>query len=89
MPKGANCRALLTVVLASMGIILISVLRDFLIMNLLSSFSEKREAGVAVSFTTKSWMELIAQEHPEKTCCQGKPQPVPLPKLLSPYKEEN
>lgn len=53
MPKGANCRELLTVVLASMGIILISVLRDFLIMNLLSSFSEKQEAGVAFSFTVK------------------------------------
>lgn len=53
MPNGANCGELLTVVLASMGIILISVLRDFLIMNLLSSFSEKQEAGVAFSFTMK------------------------------------
>lgn len=41
------------VVLTSMGIILISVLRNFLIMNLLSSVLEKQEAGVAFSFTMK------------------------------------
>lgn len=51
MPKGANCRELSTVVLTSMGVILISVLRDFLIMNLLSTFSAKQEAEIAFSFT--------------------------------------
>lgn len=53
MPKGANCIELLTVVLTSMGIILISVLRDFLIMNLLSTFSAEQEAGIAFSFTVQ------------------------------------
>lgn len=48
---GANCEELFTVVLTSVGIILISVLRDFLIMNLLSTFSEEQEAGIAFSFT--------------------------------------
>lgn len=89
MPKGANCRELSTVVLTSMGIILISVLRDFLIMNLLSTFSAKQEAGIAFSFTMQREgnvaVELIAQEDPEKTSCLGE---APS-KCQLPFKEKN